>query len=763
MAGNDQLPLVTRVRQRGNFSAAVTRAFGAIVIAALSLAAAGIYWATHESDAASVLRQARSAQHAMDMSVDELALQQETVSIWDDSASNLVADRPDMTWIHDNIGSWLNRIFGHDEVFILDGFDKPIYASSYGERVSLQRYAILKGDLQSLLNSVRGRESGPNGRHDRNPGRPLNTGNTVRTTDRATHDSHIMRIAGRPAAASAMLVQPSTPDYVRPNGGWPVLVSIRYLDAGFLAELSSRQLISSPRFSRRSDPRGNEHAVPLRTEGGRTIGFLIWEPELPGTRILWKLVPLTLLILLCLFSFMAFLGRRLRGAASELASAESHAVQLAFHDSLTGLPNRALFQRRLEELTAGGDEEAIQFALVLLDVDEFKLTNDTLGHDAGDAILRSFADRLKRVIGPRDLVARLGGDEFALLLVDLKGVDELEAFATKLLDILAEPCEHLSDKIQCHASIGASVYTGGDNSEHMLKHADLALYEAKGAGRGVFRLYDPAMWSKMIGRRRMLLLAEQALEGDFVRPFYQPKVRLQTGEVVGFEALLRCCSPGEPTKGPAHITAAFEDSGLAARLSDRMIDAVIGDMSSWQAIGLPFGHVAINAGAAELRSGDFADRLLTKLHRAGIATDCIQIEVTESVLLGRAVDHVERTFNQLADSGITLALDDFGTGFASLTHLKQFPVQTIKIDREFVRDLQIDEEDGAIVDALIGLGRALKIEVVAEGIETRDQRDFLCALGCALGQGYYFGAAMPAGGVAKMLRRAAGKRVRVAA
>jgi len=190
---------------------------------------------------------------------------------------------------------------------------------------------------------------------------------------------------------------------------------------------------------------------------------------------------------------------------------------------------------------------------------------------------------------------------------------------------------------------------------------------------------------------------------------------------------------------------------------------VIKDISTWRAAGLPFGHVAINAAAAELRRGDFADRLLTKLDHAGIAPECIQIEVTESVLLGRGIDHVERTFNQLAERGIILALDDFGTGFASLTHLKQFPVQIIKIDRSFVHDLQIDEDDGAIVDALIGLGKALRIEVVAEGIETTAQREFLSALGCSVGQGYLFGAAVPAAYVPELLRRATRNQIRVAA
>ena len=180
------------------------------------------------------------------------------------------------------------------------------------------------------------------------------------------------------------------------------------------------------------------------------------------------------------------------------------------------------------------------------------------------------------------------------------------------------------------------------------------------------------------------------------------------------------------------------------KISDRMIDRVIADVAVWRAAGLPFGHVAINAAVAELRRGDFAKRLLTKLSLAGIPPECVQVEVTESVLLGRAIDHIERTFIELAEQGIKLALDDFGTGFASLTHLKRFPIEILKIDRSFIRDLQIDAEDGAIVDALIGLGRALKIEVVAEGIETAAQCDFLRALGCAVGQGYLFGAAIPA-------------------
>ena len=732
-----------------SFSLTIAMAIGAMIIASLVLACAGVYWATHESDAVSVERQVRSAQHAMELSVDELALQQETVAIWDDAAANLVAVKPDQIWVHDNIGSWLHRIFGHDAVFVLDGSDRPTYASIEGKAVPVDRYASLMADLQPLLDSVRGRDGGPNGRHDRNPGQGLHPGATIRTTPRAIHDSHLMLVGGRPAAASAMLVQPSTENYVRPSGQWPVLVGVRYLDANFLAELSSRQLISSPRFSRYPARSANEHAVPLQTEWGEAIGYLVWRPELPGTRILWKLGPLNLLILFGLAAFMVFLGRRLRNSAGELAAAEAHSAHLAFHDALTGLPNRALFQRRLDEL--GRECGSRDFALALLDVDDFKLINDTQGHDAGDALLLAFAERLKEAVGPKDLVARLGGDEFALLLMGRSDARQLEAFSTKLLERLRVPCDHRGEVVQCCASIGASSCKGVDGQD-MLKHADLALYEAKASGRGAFRLYDPAMWSTMIKRGEMLSLAASSLKGDFIVPFYQPKVHLRSGEIIGFEALLRCCLPGEQACGPDRVAAAFEDSALAVMLSDRMVEGVIENIAAWRAAGLPFGHVAINAALAELRRGDFAERLLAKLDQARIPPICIQVEVTESVLLGRGIEHVERTFHDLADNGIKLALDDFGTGFASLTHLKRFPIEIIKIDRSFVRNLQIDAEDGAIVDALIGLGRALKIEVVAEGIETRAQRDFLGALGCTVGQGFLFGGAMPAAEIPGLLR-----------
>lgn len=739
--------------QRHGFSSIIVRSISAMVVAAVAMAFAALYSATHESDSVSVDRQGRAARHAIDISIDELALQQETVSIWDDAAAHLIAPRLDMQWIHDNIGGWLHRIFDHDAAFIVNGRDRPIYASVQGEQVPAQHYLKLARELEPLVDNVRGRGAHAPGRHDRLPGQDLAAEASVRTTPRTTHDSHIALIGGRPAAVSAMLIKTSTTGYVRAAGNWPVLLSIRYLDGGFLQDLGARQLITSPRFAASPETGAGEYSTAIRGERGNLIGYLIWKPELPGTGVLGRMLPWTLLSLTVLAAFIALLGLRLRSAVGEVAAAERQAKHLAFHDSLTQLPNRALFQRKLDELTSIAHGPRSHFALALLDVDNFKLINDTMGHDAGDALLEWLAERLKNSIREGDLVARLGGDEFALLLVGIDGPAQIEKIAAKLLERARQPCAHRGKPLDCTVSIGASIHRDGDDAQEVLKQADLALYEAKASGRGTFRLYQPSMWSNVLNRQRMLSNAKESLEKDFIRPFYQPKIDLGTGRIVGFEALLRCCRPGQRPLGPDHVEAALEDATLAVELGQRMLDQVIDDVTSWRSADLPFGHVAINAAAAELRRGDYASRLLTKLRTAGVPPECIQVEVTEGVLLGRGLDHVESAFQQLAKAGIKLALDDFGTGFASLSHLKQFPVEIIKIDRTFVRDLQIDPEDGAIVDALVGLARALNIDVVAEGIETSAQRDFLAALGCTTGQGFLFGRAGPASGVPLLLRR----------
>ncbi|MEA3004501.1 MAG: hypothetical protein QOH81_3289 [Sphingomonadales bacterium] len=426
-------------------------------------------------------------------------------------------------------------------------------------------------------------------------------------------------------------------------------------------------------------------------------------------------------------------------------AAEDRAQWAANHDFLTGLPNRYLLQKGIDGAIAGADADGTSFALLLLDIDDFKRVNDTVGHDAGDAMLCTFAARLREALGEDGVVGRLGGDEFAALLPAAGSVAEVEARVQALLDRLAEPCVHLGCILDCRASIGVSLFPAdGVRRTELMKNADMALYAAKAAGRGALRLYRGEMRLEVQKRTSMLHLARDALKRGSVRPYYQPKVDLRSGRPVGFEALMRWKHPRRGIQSPASVAAAFDDLSLAAEISDRMIEAVIGDIVRWRGEGVGFGHVAVNAAAAEFRRGDFAERLLERLASAGVPTACFQLEVTETVFVGRGAEYVERALNTLAAEGVSIALDDFGTGYASLSHLKQFPVDIVKIDRSFVCGLEEDPGDAAIVDAVTSLGRRLGKTIVAEGIETERQHALLQALGCHEGQGYFYSRPAPA-------------------
>ncbi|HEX5182886.1 MAG TPA: EAL domain-containing protein [Allosphingosinicella sp.] len=436
---------------------------------------------------------------------------------------------------------------------------------------------------------------------------------------------------------------------------------------------------------------------------------------------------------------------------SEQKAAEEQAHWSANHDCLTGLPNRYLLQKAVDEAVVRAVAEKTRFALLLLDIDDFKRVNDTVGHDAGDAMLCTLAQRLRAAFGDEAVVGRLGGDEFAILLPDAGSAEAVEAVVQPLLQRLAEPCIHGGRILDCRASIGASLYPhDGDSRTDLMKNADIALYAAKAAGRSTLRLYHGEMRLEAQKRVSMLRLARDALKRGSVQPHYQPKVDLLTGRPVGFEALMRWRHPRRGIQSPASVAAAFDDLSLAAAISDRMIESVIEDIVRWRGEGVPFGHVAVNAAAAEFRRGDFAERLLERLVKAGVPRECFQLEVTETVFVGRGAEYVERALRMLAGEGISIALDDFGTGFASLSHLKQFPVDIVKIDRSFVCGLEDDPGDAAIVDAVTGLGRRLGKTIVAEGIETPHQHKLLQALGCDQGQGYYYGRPAPASLVPRM-------------
>lgn len=425
-------------------------------------------------------------------------------------------------------------------------------------------------------------------------------------------------------------------------------------------------------------------------------------------------------------------------------TAEERVRWAANHDPLTQLPNRALFQRTLDQVVAEARVTDRCVTVLMLDLDDFKRTNDGLGHDAGDALLTEFATRLRALVRAEDMVARLGGDEFAVLLQGVGKKADVEAAVRSIETGLKAPCHFDGKLLDIRTSIGASSFPrDGDSPPVLLKHADIALYAAKNAGRGILRIFEAAMRADAQERLSVLSLARDAVREERIVPHYQPKVDLRTGRLDGFEALLRWKHPSRGVQTADRIAGAFQDSALAADISDLMMHNIIADMRDWADTGVSFGHIAVNASAAEFRSEQFADRLLERLHRASLPASCLQLEVTETVFLGRGAEHIENGLKALSREGIQIALDDFGTGYASLSHLNHFPVDVIKIDRSFIAKLSTSDHDAAIVRAVIKLGRSLGIKIVAEGIETERQAEFLRKHRCHSGQGYLFGKAVP--------------------
>ncbi|GIF18006.1 diguanylate cyclase (GGDEF)-like protein/PAS domain S-box-containing protein [Actinoplanes tereljensis] len=410
----------------------------------------------------------------------------------------------------------------------------------------------------------------------------------------------------------------------------------------------------------------------------------------------------------------------------------------AFTDSLTGMPNRAKFRQTLEEAVESGGPEPV--TVLLLDLDDFKLVNDNLGHSAGDELLSTIAERLRSVVRPADMLARLGGDEFAILLRDLDPTDA-SGLAERLLAIAREPIRLASRDISCSLSIGLAVSTGGEiGAEQLLGNADLAMYAAKRAGRNGYAIFDPTMTLSVLEEAQQRADIEHALEHDEFRVLYQPVVDMTTQQLIAVEALVRWQHPRDGLLGPYHFIASAEANGLIVPLGRWVLRQACAQLARWRAespaaAGL---HVNVNLSARQFQYAGLVEDVAEALADAGLDAASLTLEITESMLMAD-IETAKETLYALRGLGVRLAIDDFGTGYSSLSYLKQLPVDVIKIDKTFVDEVHIDEDDVALVDAVAGLGQALKMKTVAEGIETDAQWDTLRKIGIDHGQGYLFG------------------------
>jgi diguanylate cyclase (GGDEF)-like protein/PAS domain S-box-containing protein len=446
---------------------------------------------------------------------------------------------------------------------------------------------------------------------------------------------------------------------------------------------------------------------------------------------------------------------RLLSVSRDITVQRASAAQLKWtseHDALTGLPNRRAFEAHLQAATVRAMQHDRRVGLLLLDLDHFKHVNDTLGHPAGDHLLAVFAQRLQECIRESDFVARLGGDEFAVVFENGDREPDILEAGQSILRHLQQPVRYEGRVISASASMGGALFPCDANNAHELfKNADIALYALKESGRGGTRMFHEHMREQAQLVASQLSLARTSVTSKSVEPHYQQKIDLSTGRIAGFEALLRWRHTSRGIQHPDTVAEAFKDYELATKIGDLMQRSVFRDVRGWLDDGLPVGFVSVNAAPAEFLRDDFAERLLARMQEHNLPRHLIELEVTEHVFLERGSDHVGRALKLLAAEGIRIALDDFGTGYSSLSHLRDYPVHVVKIDRSFVERISIDPEIRAIVCAVIDLAKSLNIEVVAEGVETVEQRDLLIKDGCQLGQGYLFGKAVHADKVPLLL------------
>jgi diguanylate cyclase (GGDEF)-like protein len=415
---------------------------------------------------------------------------------------------------------------------------------------------------------------------------------------------------------------------------------------------------------------------------------------------------------------------------------------LAQYDPLTGIPNRHSFHEQLSRAMARARREARTITLVFLDLDEFKGVNDTLGHDAGDQLLKEVAERLRRAVRAGDVVARLGGDEFGVLLEGLAGSREVEAVAAGLLKVVAEPYHILDRQLAVTTSIGIAMFPSDTTDVPMLlKNADIAMYQAKESGRNNFKFFTSRMHDDLMQYHELERELRDALGRNEFRLVYQPKVNLLTRRLQGLEALLRWTSPTRGEVGPATFIPVAEESGHIVPIGYWVVSEVCRRLKAWELQGLPLIPVSLNVSARQFQLPDFHLRLVEMIRRHEVDPALIEIEITEGLMM-EDTDAAGRSLAYLKDAGVRISVDDFGTGYSCLSYLHRFPIDVLKIDRSFVKEIGYGVDNECITEAIISLARSLRLEVVAEGVETSEQLEFLLAHGCHVAQGFFFGKPM---------------------
>jgi diguanylate cyclase (GGDEF)-like protein len=649
------------------------------------------------------------------------------------SLANLEARN--LAWAQNNIGQYLYDTSFFQYSFVLDKDDRLFFAADTGEMTALSLYENFAPAMHKAIRDIRDRE-----RARRSKGFMLGS------LKEPVQYHNLLRLNGKVFIVVASLVEPDFGTVRQKYPTAPIVVAATEVNDQFLQQFGRRYMLPDLHLRQvQVDDTRDVAEVDLNDDRGQYVATLTWTPVRPGTELALKLLPPTLVTIALFFVVTALFHRRSWRAVQELIASEARASHLAYHDPLTGLPNRVMFFDRLgvalDQLRRNGTPVAVH----CLDLDRFKDVNDTFGHQIGDELIVAASKRIAEVCRRSDTFARLSGDEFAIVQLDATP-HAAARLAERIVDAISQPMDLSSGRIHVSCSIGVNLLIEGEvSAADALRHADLALYRSKNNGRAQYSFFEPEMDAAMRMRREIETELREALYDGDLHMVYQPQAD-KHGRIAGVEALLRWHHPTRGDISPAMFIPIAEECGLINEVGMYTLREVFLASRKWDGL-----KVAVNISAAQLRMRDFPEKVAELLKECAVDPRTFELEITEGLLLGDdPVTH--GVLKELRQMGFSIALDDFGTGYSSLSYLQRYPIDKIKIDRSFIANLGIERESVAVVQAIVKLARALRLDVIAEGVETTEQRDQLIDIGCEEIQGYLYSRPVDSARIDEMFR-----------
>lgn len=690
------------------------------------------------------------ARRYLDRAMRNFVATQRVQLTWDEAMENAVLS-DNTAWSNYYLGQFFWNNFNTERLFLVRADGTLVHAWNRGRPADTASYASWRGDVRALLAAAQEmdatfgepasmRQLADGAWPIDAQGRPL-----TRWSARPVLED------GKPAFLAVASIVPDR-NYAMLTRQPAYVVSLRTIETTTLAQMKQDLQLPELRFTTTRPPE-SWNTVPLTSANGARVGWVSWIAKTPGPRIVQRTAPLLATYILFFLGVIlggAILVRRMRRAARELLASEAQAQHNALHDAMSGLPNRVHYMQRLRSGLSACIEGRVpgDVFVAYLDIDSFKVVNDTLGHHVGDELVRQVALRLRRMLPAGDFLSRFGGDEFVLMRRAEGGRVAADRLGQQIMDMMREPFLISGNNLEVTCSCGIS--WGPEQSEdpgELLRRADIALYRAKQRGRARYRRFTRDMDASVKLRREMEMELRRAIARDELSVAFQPIVAIASAEIQGFEALLRWSHPERGEIRPGLFVPIAEQAGLMIPLGNWMLRHVFRECRDW-----PSCDVSVILSPLQIMAGDFLQTMAAIVAETGVDPRRIVLEVTEGIMLDRS-DHVITVLRELNRMGFRIALDDFGIGYSSLSYLRSFQFDRIKIDRSFVQNIEGDMDAHSILCAIVSLGHTLRMKVVAEGVETEIQRRLVQAAGCELVQGHLFWKALPVTEARALLHR----------